>query len=97
MNPLTVRERELVALGAALGSNCIACVKHHVAEARAAGIAGPQIEEALELADAVRSVSAREALNAATAASLGAAAGDDEPQATASACAQRGRPPRRCC
>lgn len=96
MNQLTVRERELVALGAALGSNCIACIQHHVAEARTAGIAGPQIEEALELADAVRSVAAREALSAATR-SLGATDDDDAPQAAGSACAQLGRPSRNCC
>ena len=95
MNQLTVRERELVALGAALGSNCIACVRHHVAEARAAAIADGQIGEAIELADAVRAVAAREALGAATAA-LGAA-DDDEPQATASACDRLGRPSPHCC
>ena len=96
MNQLTVRERELVALGAALSSNCIACVQHHVAEAQAAGIAGPQIEEALELADAVRSVAAREALGAATRA-LGSTEGVDTPPAAGNACAQLGRPSRRCC
>ena len=38
MNLLTPRELELVALGAALGSNCASCVEHHVGAARQAGL-----------------------------------------------------------
>lgn len=94
MNRLTVRDRELVALGAALGCNCVACVRHHVAEATAAGIDLPQIEEAIELADAVRSVAAREALAEAGAA---VAAGGGEAATAAGGCAELGRGSRRCC
>ena len=65
MNHLTSRERELVALGAAMGSNCVPCIAHHVPEARKAGLADPQIAEAIRLADKVRQVPARKVLHAA--------------------------------
>ena len=38
MEQLTRRERELVALGAAMGSNCIPCIEHHIPEARNSGL-----------------------------------------------------------
>jgi AhpD family alkylhydroperoxidase len=38
MTNLTPRETELVALGAAQGSNCVPCVEHHVPQARKAGL-----------------------------------------------------------
>lgn len=92
MNELTKRERELVAIGAALGSNCASCIEFHLPEARAAGLSEAQIREAVELADAVRTVSARNALQAATAApAAGAAAAPGEP------CAQLERHAPRCC
>jgi 4-carboxymuconolactone decarboxylase len=65
MNELNFKERELVALGAALGSNCVPCVEHHISEARKAGLSDPQISEALELADKIRKVPAAKVLNAA--------------------------------
>lgn len=65
MNELTERERELVALGAALGSNCIGCIEHHVPAAREAGLNDAQISEALRLADQIRQVPARKVLDAA--------------------------------
>jgi AhpD family alkylhydroperoxidase len=65
MDELTFKERELVALGAALGSNCTPCVEHHVAEARKAGLADAQISAAIQLADRVRRVPAAKALDAA--------------------------------
>lgn len=65
MAELTHVERELVALGAALGSNCVPCVEYHIPEARKAGLADGQIEEAIQLADKVRQVPARKVLRAA--------------------------------
>jgi AhpD family alkylhydroperoxidase len=62
MDALTTRERELVALGAALGSNCVPCIEYHVPEARKAGLADEQIREAIQLADKVRQVPARKVL-----------------------------------
>ncbi len=65
MNTLNPRERELVALGASLASNCIPCVTYHRAEASKFGLSAAQIAEAIELADKVRQVPARAVLDAA--------------------------------
>jgi AhpD family alkylhydroperoxidase len=65
MAQLTHAERELVALGAALGSNCVPCIEYHVPEARKAGLDDQRIEEAVHLADKVRQVPARKVLGAA--------------------------------
>ena len=75
MDHLTSRERELVALGAALASNCVPCIEHHVPEARKAGLADAQIAEAIRLADSVRQVPARKVLDTASRLLGGAAAG----------------------
>ncbi len=66
MATLNDAERELVALGAALASNCIPCIHYHVPQARKAGLTDPQIHEAILLADKVRQVPARKVLAAAT-------------------------------
>lgn len=63
MSDLTLRERELVALGAAMGSNCAPCIEVHIPHARKAGLSDDQIAEAIQLADKVRQVPARKALN----------------------------------
>ncbi|MRR38069.1 carboxymuconolactone decarboxylase family protein [bacterium] len=65
MSDLTPRERELVALGAAMGSNCVPCVEYHIPEARKAGLADPEIHAAIRLADKVRQVPARKGLQTA--------------------------------
>ncbi len=65
MTALTPRERELVALGAAMGSNCVPCIEYHIPEARKAGLTDPQLSEAIRLTDRVRQVPAREILDAA--------------------------------
>ena len=62
---LTPRERELVAIGAAIGSNCAPCCEHHIPLARKAGLSDAQIAAALRLADRVRQVPARKALDVA--------------------------------
>ena len=64
MSNLNPRERELVALGAALGSNCVPCMEYHVPEARKAGLSEAELRSAIELADTVRKVPARKALEA---------------------------------
>jgi len=94
MESLSSTERELVAIGAALGSNCAPCTEHHIQEARKAGLSDRQIGEAAHLADMIRQVPARKALEAALgmlpkadAASLAKPDGAD--------CGQRG--PERCC
>ena len=65
MNDLNHRERELVALGAAIASNCISCIEYHIPEARKAGLTDSQISEAIRLADKVRQVPARKVLSTA--------------------------------
>ena len=59
MIKLSRRERELVAIGAAIGSNCIPCVEYHISIARKEGITDAQILEAIEFANKVKEVSAK--------------------------------------
>lgn len=65
MTVLNHRERELVALGAALGSNCVPCIEHHIPEARKAGLSDDEILQAVRLADKVRQVPAGKVLDVA--------------------------------
>ena len=65
MNDLTPRERELVALGAAMGSNCVPCVEYHIPESRRVGLTDPEIHAAIQHADKIRQVPARKTLQAA--------------------------------
>ena len=65
MNNLDFVQRELVALGAALGSNCVPCLEHHISEARKSGLTDSQISEAIRFADKIRKVPAAKVLNAA--------------------------------
>jgi AhpD family alkylhydroperoxidase len=65
MTDLTPRESELVALGAALGSNCVPCIEYHIPQARRAGLTDAQIHAAIQLADKVRQVPARKVLETA--------------------------------
>jgi 4-carboxymuconolactone decarboxylase len=67
MTNLTDRERELVALGAAMGSNCVPCMEYHIPAARKAGLSDPQIVDAVRLADKVRQVPAQKVLDVALA------------------------------
>jgi AhpD family alkylhydroperoxidase len=65
MADLSNTEHELVALGAAIASNCIPCAEFHIAEARKLGLTDAQIVEAVRLADKVRQVPARKVLRVA--------------------------------
>ena len=65
MNTLTLRDRELVALGAALAANCVPCIEFHVPAARKAGLTDEEIGEAIALADRIRQVLAGKVLDAA--------------------------------
>lgn len=62
MSELSFRDRELVALGAALASNCEPCVEHHIVEAQKAGLNAGEIAAAIALADKIRQVPARKVL-----------------------------------
>ncbi len=94
MEPLTQREQELVALAAALASNCVPCIDHHIPEARRAGLTDDEIRAALELADKVRQVPARNVLRAALAATGG---GTDAVAPEAMQCTDLHRTAARCC
>jgi 4-carboxymuconolactone decarboxylase len=64
MKKLSPLERELVAIGASVASNCIPCVTYHIAKARKLGLSEELVTEAIELADKVRQVPARAVLEA---------------------------------
>ncbi len=66
MTTLNSRERELVALGAALASNCVPCIEFHIQEARNAGLMDAEIAAAIELADKIKRVPADKVLEAAS-------------------------------
>lgn len=63
---LSPREHELVALGAALASNCVPCIEYHIKEARKAKLTDAEIAAAIELADNIRRVPAGKVLDAAS-------------------------------
>lgn len=65
MSKLTDREKELVRIGAAMGSNCIACIEYHIPQARKAGLSDDQIRMAVNIAKGVKKVPADMVLNAA--------------------------------
>lgn len=58
MDILNLREQELVAIGAAIGSNCVPCIEYHVPLARSAGLTDTEIGEAIRLADKLKQVPA---------------------------------------
>ncbi|MHA1263665.1 MAG: carboxymuconolactone decarboxylase family protein [Candidatus Helarchaeota archaeon] len=51
--------KELVAIGASIGANCTACLKHHLRLAREYGIDDAEIKDAIEIALRVRKNSTR--------------------------------------
>ena len=65
MSDLSPRELELVALGAAMGSNCVPCVEYHIPESRRLGLTDSEIRAAIQHADKIRQVPARKTLQAA--------------------------------
>jgi 4-carboxymuconolactone decarboxylase len=65
MSDLSPRELELVALGAAMGSNCAPCIEFHIPESRRAGLSDLEIHAAILHADKIRQVPARKTLQTA--------------------------------
>lgn len=90
MKHLSSRERELVAVGAAVASNCVPCIEYHIPEARKAGLGDSQIAEAVRLADEVRQVPARRVLQSAHA--LLPSGAEAEPEAARGLRADPGAP-----
>ena len=67
MTELTERDRELVAIGASIGSNCVPCIAFHVGKARETGLTDGQIEAAIELSEEIRAMPASLVVNTARA------------------------------
>lgn len=65
MSDLSPRDRELVALGAAMGSNCASCIEYHIPKSREAGLTDREIHAAIKHADLIRQVPARKTLQTA--------------------------------
>ena len=86
MSHLTPRERALVSLGAAMGSNCVSCVEHHIPASRKAGLSDAQVSEAIQLADKTRQVPARKTLDTA----LGLLSGSPTLASSGAACDKTG-------
>jgi len=51
---LNAHTRELIAIGASVTANCLACVEFHVAKAREQGASNQEIEEAVQVGKLVR-------------------------------------------
>jgi 4-carboxymuconolactone decarboxylase len=94
MPKLTTRERELVAIGAALASNCVPCIEYHIQEARKAGLSDKEIDETIKLADLIKRVPAEKVLDAASRQLAEAA---EEPKAAPSACCASKSDTKKCC
>ena len=67
MESLNRREQLFVALGAAIGSNCVPCVEKILPKAKAAGIENRELRLALNVADHVRQKPAAKVLSTAKA------------------------------
>ena len=52
--PLELRDRERVAIGASIGSNCEPCITHHLAAGREAGLSQAELDTAVGSAHTVR-------------------------------------------
>ena len=92
MPHLSPRDRELVAIGAAMGSNCVPCIEYHIPKAREAGVSDSEIAEAIRLSDRVRQVPARKVLDVALQIVGATPAGSQAPQgATARAAESAGK------
>ena len=52
--PLEPRDKELVAIGASIGSNCEPCITHHLAAGREAGLTQAELDTAVASAHTVR-------------------------------------------
>jgi len=53
---LTERERELVAIGASIGGNCIPCLEYHYEKCIALGLTKEEIQDAFNVAKMVKEV-----------------------------------------
>lgn len=93
MSGLNNREQSLVALGAALASNCVPCIEYHVPGARRVGLSDIEINEALHIADKVRQVPARAVMESALARIDTSAEGSAETAGSGCGCAGSNQTP----
>jgi len=84
------RDKELVAIGAAIASNCVPCIEYHIPKARQAGLSDAEIRQAVNLADAVRRVPAEKVMQ--TARALLDAMSSSRSEASRAACGCSGGP-----
>lgn len=59
MNTLTAKEKEFVALGASIASNCVPCIVYHIEKSKKAGISVELIREVIEFAKTIKEVPAK--------------------------------------
>lgn len=53
-NQLSPQVKELVAIGASIGGNCMPCLRYHFAEAIRLGVSVDEIKESIELSKMVK-------------------------------------------
>lgn len=51
---LSLRVKELIAIGASIGGNCMPCLRYHFAEARKLDVSIDEIKEAIEIGKMVK-------------------------------------------
>ena len=56
---MDLRQKELIAIGAAVTANCVPCLKYHLAQAEKAGATKQEVTEAIEVGRTVRAGAAR--------------------------------------
>jgi AhpD family alkylhydroperoxidase len=88
---------ELVAIGAAIASNCEPCLKFHVAEARKLGVSAADMRRAVDLGQKVKDAPARAMLGLAQRLLEPATAAPRSASAKLSAIAVAAAPASRCC
>jgi AhpD family alkylhydroperoxidase len=53
---LEEKDRELAAIGASIGALCRPCIEHHIPAGRKAGLSGPELAQAVEIAQAAHRI-----------------------------------------
>jgi AhpD family alkylhydroperoxidase len=88
MTILSKRDNELVALGAAVGSNCVPCIVFHIREARDCGLTDDEIREAVDSAHKLKQTPATLVLNAAhqELSDVSSEPGEDEAESSSCGC-----------
>jgi 4-carboxymuconolactone decarboxylase len=51
---LSLQVKELIAIGASIGGNCLPCLRYHFAEARKLNVSVKEIKEAIEIGKMIK-------------------------------------------